>query len=88
MIYSSGSIFEQCPSVPKLDDLHVCTKDVSDSHSTSSLVLHVLARTAHSLHRVIKAVPWLDIYSGSLLLLRICLSQASIIKHLSLLLGC
>ena len=43
------------PPVPKLDDLHACTKDVPDSHRTSSLVLHILAHNAHRLYRVIKA---------------------------------
>ena len=55
MIYSSGNILSSAPQVPKLDDLLACTEDVPDSHSTSLLVQHILARTAHNLYRVIKA---------------------------------
>ena len=40
--------------VPKLDDPHICTKDVPDLHSTSLLLLHILAHTSHSVYRVIK----------------------------------
>ena len=64
--------------VPKLDDLLACTEDVSDSHRclycTSLLILHVVYMGW------LRPVPWLNIYSGSLLLSFLCLLQASIIK--------
>ena len=43
------------PPVLKLDDLFTCSDGVPDSHSTSLIVLHILACTAHSSYRVIKA---------------------------------
>ena len=56
------------PPVSKLDDLLPCTEDVPDSHSTSSLVLHILAYTAHSLYRVNLGVRESEAFSNHVIL--------------------